>query len=324
MNIFASYTNDLDNGRIRYNDDDDATTDNMFSQLIRRQNIRQKFLGIEAYKIGVSKVWPNQISTELSFNNSDYHTFGYLPSQVFFSRNGQSVINSELDFKIRFAPGEKEIQTHRRTIHMKSSNPVFEAKYGIAFPNIFQSEYSYQKVTLSIKQTIQIPRWGHIDYMIYGGKYFGDSIPFMLLEIHPGNEIYYYNKQSFNLMNRFEYFSDQYAGLNLEYNFEKKLINLVPFLRKSKMRQFINIKTVRGDLNSANRIFNRLEFADYRLKRLRGENYTEIGTGIDNLFKFFRIDLVWRLAPTFVAPPTSTVPNNPQNFAVFGSFRLQF
>ena len=146
----------------------------------------------------------------------------------------------------------------------------------------------------------------------------------MLLEIHPGNEIYYYNKQSFNLMNRFEYFSDQYAGLNLEYNFEKKLINLVPFLRKSKVRQFINIKTVRGDLNSANRIFNRLEFADYRLKRLRGENYTEIGTGIDNLFKFFRIDLVWRLAPTFVAPPTSTVPNNPQNFAVFGSFRLQF
>ena len=324
VNIFASYTNDLDNGRIRYNDDDDATTDNMFSQLIRRQNIRQKFLGIEAYKIGVSKVWPNQISTELSFNNSDYHTFGYLPSQVFFSRNGQSVINSELDFKIRFAPGEKEIQTHRRTIHMKSSNPVIEAKYGIAFPNIFLSEYSYQKVTLSIKQTIQIPRWGHIDYMIYGGKYFGDSIPFMLLEIHPGNEIYYYNKQSFNLMNRFEYFSDQYAGLNLEYNFEKKLINLVPFLRKSKVRQFINIKTVRGDLNSANRIFNRLEFADYRLKRLRGENYTEIGTGIDNLLKFFRIDLVWRLAPTFVAPPTSTVPNNPQNFAVFGSFRLQF
>ncbi|MCX6206226.1 MAG: DUF5686 family protein [Bacteroidetes bacterium] len=324
VNIFASYTNDLDNGRIRYNDDDDATTDNMFSQLIRRQHIRQKFLGTEAYKFGVSNVWANQISTEFSFNNSDYHTFGYLPSQVFFSRNGQSVINSELDLKIRFAPGEKEIQTHRRTIHMKSSNPVFEAKYGIAFPNIFLSEYSYQKVTLSIKQTIQIPRWGHIDYLIYGGKYFGDSIPFMLLEIHPGNEIYYYNKQSFNLMNRFEYFSDQYAGFNLEYNFEKKLINLVPFLRKSKVRQFINIKTVRGDLNSANRIFNRLEFADYRLKRLRGENYTEIGTGIDNLFKFFRIDLVWRLAPTFVAPPTSTVPNNPQNFAVFGSFRLQF
>ena len=323
-NVFGTFISDLDNGRIRYNDDDDATIDNMFSQLIRRQNIRQKFLGIDEYKLGVGKVWQHNISTELSFNNSEYETFGSLPSQVFFSLNGHSVINSAFDFKIRYAPGEKEIETHRRTIHLKNSFPVFEAKFAAAFPNIFLSEYTYQKVSLSINQTIQIPRWGHIDYMIYGGKYFGDSIPFMLLEIHPGNEIYYYNKQSFNLMNRFEYFSDQYAGLNVEYNFEKKLMNLIPFLRRSKARQFINIKTVRGDLNMANRIFNRLEFADYRLKSLRGANYTEIGTGIDNLFKFFRIDLVWRFDPSFVVPLTSTVPNNPQKFAVFGSFRLQF
>ncbi len=323
-NVFGSYTNDLDNGRIRYNDDDDATTDNMFSQLIRRQNIRQKFLGVEEYKLGVGKQWQPYISTELSFNNSQYQTFGSLPSQVFFSLNGHSVVNSEFNFKIRYAPGEKEIETHRRTIHLKNVFPVFEAKYGVAFPNIFLSEYSYQKISLSINQTIRIPRWGHIDYMLYGGKYFGDSIPFMLLEIHPGNEIYYYNKQSFNLMNRFEYFSDQYAGLNVEYNFEKKLLNLFPFLRKSKARQFVNLKTVVGDLNMANRVFNKLEFSDYRLKRLRGDNYTEIGTGIDNLFRFFRIDLVWRFDPSFVVPPTSTVPNNPQKFAVFGSFRLQF
>jgi len=101
-------------------------------------------------------------------------------------------------------------------------------------------------------------------------------------------------------------------------------MNLIPLLRKSKARQFINVKTVWGDLNTANRIFNRLEFGNYRLKRLRGENYTEIGTGIDNLFKFFRIDLVWRLDPQFTVPAGSTLPNNPQKFGVFGSFRLQF
>jgi len=323
VNAFASYTNDLDNGRIRYNDDDDATIDNVFSQLIRRQNIPQKFLGVEEYKLGVAKDWQHNIRTELSFNNSNYQTFG-LPSQNFFSPDNDGVINSEFNFKIRYAPGEKEIETHRRTLYVKSDAPVFEVKYGMAMPGIFKSEYAYQKIVFSIGQTLRIPRWGHIDYLAYAGKYFGDSIPFMLLEIHPGNEIYYYNKQSFNLMNRFEYFSDQYAGLNVEYNFEKKLLNLIPFLRKTKMRQFINVKTVVGDLTMANRVFNRLEFANYRLKRLRGDNYTEIGTGIDNILKFFRIDLVWRFDPSFVVPPTSTVPNNPQNFAVFGSFRLQF
>jgi len=323
--IGASYTNDLDNGRIKYNDDDDATVDNLFSQLIRRQNITQKFLGIEEYKVSITKDLPYNFSTQLSFNRNNYRTFGPLPSQILFSPGGDNdVINSEISFKVRFTPGEKQIVTHRKTMHIKNiTMPVAEIKYSIALPNLFKSEYSYQRITASYTQSFRLPRWGKIDGMIYGGKYFGDSIPFMMLEIHPGNEIYYYNKQSFNLMNRFEYFSDAYAGFNMEYNFEKKIINLFPFLRKTKMRQFVNVKTVWGDLNIANRTFNKLEFGSYRLKRLRGDNYTEIGTGIDNIFKYFRLDLVWRIDPKFTPPP-GTIPNNPQKFGIFGSFRLQF
>lgn len=322
--IGASYTNDLDNGRIKYNDED-ATVDNLFSQLIRRQNIKQKFLGIEEYKLAISKELPYNFSAQIGFNRSNYKTFGPLPSQILFSPGGDNdVISSEINLKVRYAPGEKQIVTHRKTMHVKNiAMPVIELKYGIAIPNLFESEYSYQRITASYTQSFRLPRWGKIDGMIYGGKYFGDSIPFMMLEIHPGNEIYYYNKQSFNLMNRFEYFSDAYAGFNMEYNFEKKLINLIPFLRKTKVRQFVNIKTVWGDLNMANRTFNKLEFGSYRLKRLRGDNYTELGTGIDNIFKYFRLDLVWRLDPNFTPPP-GTIPNNPQKFGIFGSFRLQF
>jgi len=229
--LAASYTNDLDNGRIKYNDDDDATVDNLFSQLIRRQNIKQKFLGVEEYKFAVSKQLNNSISTLLNFSRTDYKTFGPLPTERIFGRKGRTeVINSELNLKLRFAPGEKQFETHRRTVHIRNvSMPVVELKYGIALPEVLKSEYSYHKLTANISKTFHIPRWGKIDAMVYGGKYFGDSIPFMILEIHPGNEIYYYNKQSFNLMNRFEYFSDSYAGLNMEYNFDKKLTNLLPF-----------------------------------------------------------------------------------------------
>ena len=167
---------------------------------------------------------------------------------------------------------------------------------------------------------------GQINYAVYGGKVYGNEIPFMLLEIHPGNEIYYYNKQSFNLMNRFEYISDTYAGLNIEHNFEKKLLNVIPALRKTNMRQFWNIKTVWGDINTSNRSFNRSEFSFYYLKRLRSQFYTELGTGVDNIFKFFRIDLVWRMAPkSMVQSPTNPTPITPaEKFAVFGSFHFQF
>jgi len=220
-NLKASYTNDLDNGRIKYNEDDDATVDNLFSQLIRRQGIRQKFLGVEEYKFALVKEWPNRFAAQIAFTNTGYVTYGLLPSQSLFALKGDRVINSEASVKLRYAPGEKQITTRRRTLRLKNNLPVMEAKYSVAQPDIFKSEYTYQKLTLFTTQKFRIPRWGTIDYTAYAGKYWGDSIPFMMLEIHPGNEIYYYNKNSFNLMNRFEYVSDAYAGFNIEYNFEK-------------------------------------------------------------------------------------------------------
>jgi hypothetical protein len=324
-NIFSSYTDDLDNGRIKYNDDDDATVDNVFSQLIRRQNIRQKFLGVQDFKIGIGKKINSEWSTQFYFNNIKYSTYTPLPSTDNFIRDGQSgIINSEFGLKLRYAPGERQITTTRRTFRIKTNLPIIEIKYGLAISGLFKSGFNYDKISVYVSQQFRIPRWGQFSYMVYGGKYWGDSIPFMMLEVHPGNEIYYYNKNSFNLMNRFEYVSDHYFGLNIEHNFEKKLLNLIPFMRKSKMRQFWNVKTVWGDLNTANRAFNRLEFPNYRLRRLREEYYTEVGTGFDNIFKYFRIDLVWRFAPTLVLPPNSTLQNSSQTFGIFGSFRVQF
>jgi hypothetical protein len=144
----------------------------------------------------------------------------------------------------------------------------------------------------------------------------------MLLEIHPGNELYYYDKNDFNLMNRFEYISDHYAGFRIEHNFEKKLLNLLPFLRTTTLRQFWNIKAVWGDLSQPNRNLNLQDFPNYRLRSLRGNGYAEVGTGLDNIFRYFRVDLVWRFAPPQKAFGYNS--HTPSNFGVFGSFHLQF
>ncbi|MBC7588928.1 MAG: carboxypeptidase-like regulatory domain-containing protein [Chitinophagaceae bacterium] len=323
--INASYINDLDNGKVRLNNED-ATTDNMFSQLIRRSYIKQKFIRVEEYKAFVSKEWENNLGVQLSFARADYDIFNPLPHRRFFSRRiDEKLINSEVAIKFRYAPGEKKIASHRKERRFKGDNPVFELSLATALPHVAQGEYSYKKITFNATQKFRLHSWGTIDYRVYAGKIFGDNLPFALLELHPGNEIYYYNKQSFNLMNRFEYVSDKYAGINIEHNFEKKLLNLIPFLRKTKIRQFWNLKSVWGDLSIPNRKFNRTEFGDYRLKSLKDNAYTELGTGFDNIFKFFRIDMVWRFAPQLKTPSGATINNTTkQNFGVFGSLRFQF
>jgi len=321
--VHASYTQDLDNGRTR-NNDEDITTDNLFSQLIRRPGIRQKFLLEKEAKVWVQKEWGNVFSARLSFSRTDYTTFAPLPPKEMLSVNDDNtIVSSEAGLKLRYSPGAKVIRTKRKEFRFNGEYPVIEAGLYVGIPDFLGDGYRYQKLNLALSQSFRIPRWGKVDYRVFGGKIFGDPLPFMLLEIHPGNEIYYYNKNSFNLMNRFEYISDRYAGFFIEHNFEKKLLNLLPFLRKTSLRQFWNVKAVWGDLSESDKKLNLQDFPNYRLRSLRGNGYVEAGTGIDNIFRYFRVDLVWRFAP----PQKAVILNNKNSiapFGVFGSFHFQF
>ncbi|MBS1665657.1 MAG: carboxypeptidase-like regulatory domain-containing protein [Bacteroidetes bacterium] len=310
----ASYLHDLDNGRARYNDED-PTMDNMFSRLIRRNGIKQKFLQIDEIKASVTKEWTNDLSAQLSISRSSYETFNPLPPKQTLALNQQDLTSTEAGLKLRYAPGENKVSTFRKNIRFTGSHPVFETRYAVGIPGLLGGRYSYQKASASITQNFRLPRWGKIDYRVYGGKVFSNALPFMLLELHPGNEVYYYNKQAFNLMNRFEYFSDRYAGFNIEHNFEKKLLNLIPFMRPTHMRQFWNIKAVWGTLSPENKQLNCMTSGSYRLRSLNGKAYIEAGTGFDNIFKYFRVDAVWRFSPE--------ADSNPR-FGIFGSMHVQF
>ncbi|HEX9512515.1 MAG TPA: DUF5686 family protein [Puia sp.] len=321
--MHASYTQDLNSGSTHNNDDGDITTDNLFSQLIRRPGVRQKFLLEKETKVWVKKEWGSVFSAQLSFSRTDYRTFAPLPPKEIFSNNeDHTIVASELGLKLRYSPGGRIIRTRRKEIRLNGESPVLEAGFYAGVPNLLEYGYRYQKVNMAVSQDFRIPRWGKVHYQIYGGRVFGEPLPFMLLEVYPGNEIYYYNKNTFNLMNRFEYISDRYAGWSIEHNFEKKLLNLLPFLRKTNMRQFWNVKAVWGDLSRDNKKLNLQDFPNYRLRSLRGNGYVEAGTGIDNIFQYFRVDLVWRFAPaqkTFVNGSSSI-----NNFGIFGSFHFQF
>ncbi|MEI7589004.1 MAG: DUF5686 family protein [Chitinophagia bacterium] len=319
-----SYLNDLDNGRVRFNEED-VSIDNIFSQILRRPTIPQKFLGEEEYKASITKEWESGVSNSLTLERTNYNPYTPLPTNT-ISQNGkqEAIVNSDLMYRIRYAPGERKFTTNRRVIRFKGSKPIFELRVSEGFKGLFGSAYQYTKIHAGMEQKVRIPNFGVLTYNAYAGKIYGDSLPFMLLELHPGNEVYMYNKNGFNLMNRFEYYSDLYAGFQIEHNFEKKLINLIPFLRTTKMRQFWTFKGVWGEMNSANRTFNRTELGPYQLRSLKSNFYLEYGTGFDNILKFFRIDFVWRQAPPYPPNYSPSRMQPIQNFGVFGSVRFQF
>jgi hypothetical protein len=161
----------------------------------------------------------------------------------------------------------------------------------------------------------KIAPFGDIHYNLYAGRVIG-TVPYMLLNIAPGNEIYYYNAYAFNLMNRYEYIMDRYAGLQVEHNIGNGIFRLLPFNRFLKFRQFWNVKMIWGELSQANKDLNFVN--GHSFQSLDGKTYIEVGTGIDNILRFLRLDLVWRVAP-------SPMPEERyKRFGVFGSFRVSF
>ena len=92
--------------------------------------------------------------------------------------------------------GSAGLPVYPIVIKLKSNLPIFEVRGAWGIKNLVGSEYQYLRLNANISQNARIPRWGKINYILYGGNIFTDeSLPFMLLEMHPGNEIYYYNKQ---------------------------------------------------------------------------------------------------------------------------------
>jgi hypothetical protein len=147
---------------------------------------------------------------------------------------------------------------------------------------------------------------------VFAGKTFG-TLPYLMLDIAPGNEIYYYNKYAFNMMNRWEYIHDRYAGINFEHNIGNGIFRLFP---KLKFRQFWTAKTLWGGLSPANQALNFK--TGHNFQTLNGNTYLEMGTGIDNIFRVLRVDFVWRMLPSRVER------KDDKNFGIFGSFRLAF
>jgi hypothetical protein len=105
-------------------------------------------------------------------------------------------------------------------------------------------------------------------------------------------------------------------GFNIEHNFGNGIFRLLSFTRKLRVRQFWTAKGLWGSLSPQNQTLNFVN--GHPFKVLNGKTYMEIGTGLDNILRVFRIDLVWRVMPT--PRPAKSV----ERFGVFGSFRLSF
>lgn len=313
--VSGSYTKDFDRAQTYY---DEISQDNIFALAIRKNNVPFKFMMLEDARLAVFKEWHNGLSVNIMGVHKSYEPIKNLPDKaVIAGNNGNTFTTFETSIQVRFAYLEKFLENTFFRTSLGSPYPITELRYTRGIPNVWNSNYSYSKLSASISDYSKIPPIGSIYYNLFAGKTYG-TLPYMFLDVAPGNEIYYYNKYAFNLMNRWEYLHDQYAGINFEHNIGNGLFRYIPLTRKLKFRQFWNAKVLWGSLSDANKALNNPTGSSYQFSTLDGKTYMELGTGVDNIFKVFRLDFIWRVLPRPLPP------EKVKRFGVFFSFRLAF
>lgn len=196
----------------------------------------------------------------------------------------------ETFLEIRYAKNEEFLSGSFDRISLGSRYPIFTLKGIAGIKGVFGSDYEYQKLELKMEHNPKIGILGKLNYEIYGGYIFGTAA-YPFLKIHEGSQTYWFQAHSHNRMNFFEFISDRYAGASLEHHFDGLIFDRIPLVRKLKWRFVATGKTVWGTISDKQTETMLLPNATRGFGDLP---YVETSLGIENIFKVFRFDAVWR------------------------------
>jgi len=270
------------------------TSDNLLASIFRR-NPLNNMTRVEQYEVWYERDWFTGFNMRLALANRNMYALNDTAYYHLMPDGApdyhSSIQTSEVRASFRFAWDEKYIEGVFSRVSMGTRYPVVQVQYVAGLKGVFNSDYTYHRVSINVDDRLRINPIGYTNYILEAGKIFG-TVPYPLMILHPGNETYVYDWASFNMMNYYEFASDQYAMATLIHHFDGFFLNKIPLMRKLKWREVASFRAVYGSVSNSNK--QALVFPSTLYTLNRGP-YMEAGAGIENIFRFFRVDCFWRL-----------------------------
>jgi hypothetical protein len=290
--LSASYTYDVEQL---------GTSENAFRQdfilnSIFRRNPQDKLSMVSQYKGSYKHEWFTGFSNTITFTNRDISTLKGAGINLYDPVTQDYVLTeniktTEFSLSMHYGFREKQLAGEFERVIVSTPYPIFNLKYAYGVKGLFNGEYEYNSVSGNVTQWFSFLSAGWLKYNVEAGKIWG-TLPFPLLKILPGNETFYHDDYAFNLMNYYEFIADEYVSYHLIYHMEGLFLNRIPAIRKLKWREVVQFKGTMGHTTDNNQFYNLLPTGAYFISK----PYMEAGVGIENIFRFLRVDAVWRLS----------------------------
>ncbi len=248
--------------------------------------------------------------------------FGYLSDPTDINSPVLETVNAtEATLEARYVRDETFIQNGNERVSLGLKKwPAITARYTRGFRGFLGSDYAYDKVRLNVDKRIRLGPLG-VGFITVTGEHIFQTLPYPLLAVHLGNQSPIYSQFTYNLMNFGEFISDTYVSMRYRQYFEGFLVNRIPLLNKLNLRLVGTANVIYGSLSEGNRdlIYGVTSrgLITARTGYFTGTPYVEMGYGVENILKLFRVDFVHRL--TYLDPVAGT---QPRRFGVL--FTVQF
>ncbi len=289
---------------VRLGVDDENLADNpIFLAGLRWGYFRRGYY-MNEYRAAFQRELFKGFSQKVSVNHFTFnptYNFGYLenPSDL-NSAIHDTFQTTEVTLESRYARDEIFLQDDNERISLGTTkSPVITFRYIHGVKGVFGSDFEYDKLRFSLFKRIKTGPLG-VGYATVTGEYIFNTLPYPLLALHLGNQTPIYSSITYNLMNYGEFVSDHYVSLQYRQYLEGFLLNRIPLIQKLNWRLLATGNVIMGGMRQSNRdlISATTPSGTETLRAgafVNAKPYVEIGYGVENIFKFFRVDFVHRL-----------------------------
>lgn len=204
--------------------------------------------------------------------------------------NVRSLRTSEFTFRFRWGKNEEFLSGAFDRTSIGSKYPILSVEGVFGVKGIMGSDYDYQKIEFKMEHSRNVGVLGRLRYGVTAGCIFG-SAAYPFLKVHEGNQSFWLLTSTFNKLNYYEFISDKYISGVIEQHWQGLLFDRLPLIKKLKWRLVTTGRIAYGTINSRHTSDILLPSFTKSFNKIP---YTELSVGIENIFKVFRVDLVWR------------------------------
>ena len=282
--------------------DDETLADNPLYLAATRWGYFRRGYYFDEYRVAVQRELFKGFSQKISFRHWTFDpvfSFGYLDDPNDLTSIHENFRASEVSLESRYGRDELFLQNGNERISMGTIRwPVITLRYTHGMKGVFGSDFIYDKVRFDLTKRIKTGPLG-VGLVTLSGEYVFNTLPYPLLALHLGNQSFAYSAVTYNLMNYGEFISDHYVSMRYRQYMEGFLLNRIPLLNKLKWRLLATANVIEGGMRQSNQDliskYTMTGEATLPAGHFTGKPYVELGYGVENIFRFLRIDFIHRM-----------------------------